>query len=83
MQAWSNGRMYAPFHRAMFKGAKDRLACASFLMPKADEMVEAPPELVDGEHPRLFRPYAYGEFVRFSREAGATNEDILDMFAGI
>ena len=67
------------FIRLGSAGVRDRFAGTPFLMPRPDGIVDASPEFVDDEHPRRFWPYVHGEFVKFSREAGATSEDILDM----
>lgn len=39
-----------------------RLSIASFLLGPKDAAVEAPPELVDSEHPRLFVPVTYEDY---------------------
>lgn len=49
-------------HRVMCKEAGTRLSIASFLLGPKAGMVEAPPELVDLEHPRLFSPFTYQDY---------------------
>ncbi|PIN12796.1 Iron/ascorbate family oxidoreductase [Handroanthus impetiginosus] len=59
---WSNGRFLNVKHRVMCKEAGTRLSIASFLLGPKEATVEAPPELVDSEHPRLFVPFTYEYF---------------------
>ncbi|MFS7955203.1 putative flavanone 3-dioxygenase [Helianthus anomalus] len=58
---WSNGRFHNVKHRVQCKEAKIRVTIASFLLgPRG--MVEAPAELVDDEHPRLYVPTTYEDY---------------------
>lgn len=41
-------------HRVECKESAIRVSIATFLLGPNDEVVEAPPELVDIEHPRLY-----------------------------
>ncbi|KAL6346041.1 hypothetical protein AAG906_025321 [Vitis piasezkii] len=59
---WSNGRLCNVKHRVQCKEAAVRLSIASFLLGPKDAAVEAPPELVDSEHPRLFVPVTYEDY---------------------
>ncbi|PON53394.1 Oxoglutarate/iron-dependent dioxygenase [Parasponia andersonii] len=61
-KAWSNGRFCNVKHRVQCKEAAIRVSIASFLLGPKDEAVEAPQELVDGEHPRLYLPFTYEEY---------------------
>lgn len=49
-------------HRVMCKEAGMRLSIATFLLGPKEAVVEAPPELVDLEHPRLFTPFSYQDY---------------------
>lgn len=60
-KAWSNGRFRNVQHRVQCKEATIRISIASFLLA-SDEEVEAPPELVDSEHPRLYVPFTYEDY---------------------
>lgn len=62
MKVWSNGRLCNVKHRVQCKEAAVRLSIASFLLGPKDAAVEAPPELVDSEHPRLFVPVTYEDY---------------------
>ncbi|WOK98631.1 putative 2-oxoglutarate-dependent dioxygenase AOP1 [Canna indica] len=79
LRAWSNGRIVAPLHRVRLDG-KDaiRYSAILFSCPMEEQVVEAPPELVDDEHPSLFKPYSYGSFLQFAvSEEGAKDTDGL------
>ncbi|OVA05588.1 Oxoglutarate/iron-dependent dioxygenase [Macleaya cordata] len=82
-RAWSNGRVSAVKHRVMMKGQKERYSYAVFSIPKEGVLIEVPKELVDKDHPLLYRPFDYLEFLRFSD----VNLDIafdatIDAYAG-
>ncbi|KAJ6770675.1 2-OXOGLUTARATE (2OG) AND FE(II)-DEPENDENT OXYGENASE SUPERFAMILY PROTEIN [Salix purpurea] len=59
--AWSNGRLRNVKHRVQCKESTVRISIASFLVGPRDE-VEAPPELVDSEHPRLYVSFTYEDY---------------------
>lgn len=59
---WSNGRLRSLQHRVQCKGAGLRFSVATFLSPPPDRVVEAPPEFIDEEHPRVFVPFTYEEY---------------------
>lgn len=65
--AWSNGRVHAPEHRVMMTGSEVRYSVGLFAMPRAGQLVRAPDELVDEEHPLLYKPFDHMEFLRFRR----------------
>ena len=60
-------------HRVQCKEAAIRVSIASFLLAPKQKAVEAPPELVDDEHPRLYVPFSYEEYrkLRFSTKLQA------------
>ncbi|KAM3205364.1 hypothetical protein T459_26080 [Capsicum annuum] len=83
--AWTNGRLHSPLHRVTLSGDKDRYSIQLFADPKPDCIIEAPKELVDEEHPLLFKPYdflGYFEFfgTKAGREAGA---NVLRAYCGV
>lgn len=49
-------------HRVQCKEAAIRVSIASFLLGPKDEAVEAPQDLVDDEHPRLYLPFTYEDY---------------------
>ncbi|XP_077225618.1 putative 2-oxoglutarate-dependent dioxygenase AOP1 [Tasmannia lanceolata] len=62
--AWSNGRVHSPRHRVMMSESKERLSVGLFMVPKDGWIIKCPEELVDEEHPQVFKPFQYLEFKR-------------------
>ncbi|KAL4386243.1 hypothetical protein GQ457_09G007680 [Hibiscus cannabinus] len=84
LSAWLNGRVHAPFHRVMMTGDKARYSAGLFSIPKAGYIIKAPDELVDEEHPLLFKPFDHVEFLRFYyTEAGQKSAAALKEFCGV
>ncbi|KAJ8560079.1 hypothetical protein K7X08_004137 [Anisodus acutangulus] len=65
LYAWANGRVHSPYHRVMMTGNEARYSVGLFSIPKAGYMIKAPEELVDEEHPLLFKPFDHVEFLDF------------------
>ncbi|XP_023766037.1 probable 2-oxoglutarate-dependent dioxygenase AOP1 [Lactuca sativa] len=82
--AWSNGLLHAPYHRVMMTGNEARYSLGLFSVPKPGYITKVPDELVDEEHPLLFNPFDYDEFLKhlFTGKIGA-NEDALDAYCGV
>lgn len=82
LKAWSNGRLHAVKHRVVMRGDKTRYSFAMFTPPKEAVVMEAPKELIDEEHPQLFRPFKYVDFLNHYY---ATHDDNngLDTYAGL
>ncbi|KAK6125159.1 hypothetical protein DH2020_041100 [Rehmannia glutinosa] len=54
--AWTNGRLHAPYHRVMVTGDEARFSVGLFSIPKSGYIMKAPEEMVDEDHPLLFKP---------------------------
>ncbi|KAL7135602.1 hypothetical protein ABFS83_11G109100 [Erythranthe nasuta] len=78
---WSNGRFLNVKHRVMCKEAGARLSIASFLLGPKEGMVEAPPELVDSEHPRTFEPFTYNDYRSLRISNKLHTGETLDLFS--
>ncbi|KZV30820.1 hypothetical protein F511_37017 [Dorcoceras hygrometricum] len=63
--AWTNGRLRSAYHRVMMKGSVDRYSVGLFSIPKEGYIIKAPEEMIDEEHPLLYKPYDHFEFVKF------------------
>ncbi|CAD6339621.1 unnamed protein product [Miscanthus lutarioriparius] len=61
----TNGRVFNPLHRVVMSGDKTRYSSILFSSPKDDVIVRAIEETVDTEHPAVYRPFEYGEYVVF------------------
>ncbi|KAA3486024.1 putative 2-oxoglutarate-dependent dioxygenase AOP1 [Gossypium australe] len=66
LMAWSNGRMKAVKHRVMMSGVKDRYSIAAFTIPIEGTIIKAPKELIDDQHPQLFKDFDFMDFLFFS-----------------
>ncbi|KAK1431065.1 hypothetical protein QVD17_14281 [Tagetes erecta] len=77
---WSNGRYYSVKHRTWCFEPKTRYSISLHIFGPTNKKIEAPSELVDTDHPRLYVPVNVDEYrhVRYSmrmRTGGA-----LDLF---
>ncbi|KAF2301082.1 hypothetical protein GH714_019966 [Hevea brasiliensis] len=61
--AWTNGRLYSPYHRVMLSGSKTRYSAAFFSVPKEGYIIKALEELVDEDHPLLYKPFDYSDYL--------------------
>ncbi|KAL2243416.1 probable 2-oxoglutarate-dependent dioxygenase AOP1 [Sesamum indicum] len=81
--AWTNGRLHPPYHRVMMRGDEARYSIGLFSVPKAGYIIKAPEELVDDEHPLLFKPFDHVEFLDFYyTEAGQRSPAALKAYCG-
>ncbi|KAI5675167.1 hypothetical protein M9H77_06117 [Catharanthus roseus] len=84
LHAWSNGRLYSAYHRVMMSGNDSRYSAGLFSIPKAGYIVKAPEELVDEDHPLLFKPFDHVEFLSFYyTEAGQKCQSALKSYCGV
>ena len=52
--------------------------------PKDDVVVQVPEELVDEEHPLIYKPFGYPGFVNFHHsEEGMKSDDALKAYCGV
>lgn len=70
------------------RGMKERYSFGMFTVPKEGYITEVPPELVDKEHPLLFKPFNFMEFMSYfyastSNPKQDLNENSVEVFAGI
>uniref|UniRef100_A0A3Q7E838 Fe2OG dioxygenase domain-containing protein n=1 Tax=Solanum lycopersicum TaxID=4081 RepID=A0A3Q7E838_SOLLC len=63
--AWTNGRLTSAQHKVVTKGDKDRISIQLFSIPNPDYTLKAPKELVDEEHPLMFKPFMLPEFLKY------------------
>ncbi|XP_057513217.1 probable 2-oxoglutarate-dependent dioxygenase AOP1 [Actinidia eriantha] len=82
LKAWSNGKLHAAKHRVTMKGDKERFSFGLFLSPKEDATIEVPQTLVDKDHPLLYRPFTYSDFLNFY-SSNIFSDDALHLFAAI
>ncbi|KAK6248244.1 hypothetical protein QUC31_019809 [Theobroma cacao] len=66
LTTWSNGRMHAAKHRVMMSGDKDRYSLGAFAVPVEDTIIRAPREMVDEEHPQVFKGFDLMDFLNYA-----------------
>ncbi|XWS27174.1 hypothetical protein CRYUN_Cryun26dG0092400 [Craigia yunnanensis] len=81
LKAWSNGRLVAVKHRVVMKANKERYSFGLFSVPKEGAMIAVPRELVDNEHPLLYRPFKFADY--FSYFVSNISDDALEIYAGV
>ncbi|KAM7256317.1 hypothetical protein ACFE04_012058 [Oxalis oulophora] len=82
--AWLNGRVYSPYHRVMMTGNEARYSVGLFSIPKAGYIVNAPEEMVDEDHPLLFKPFDHVEFLAFYyTKEGQSVPSALTAYCGV
>ncbi|CAN0875339.1 Probable 2-oxoglutarate-dependent dioxygenase AOP1.2 [Linum grandiflorum] len=84
LNAWLNGRLHSPFHRVMMSGNEARYSLGLFSIPKAGYIIKAPLEMVDDQHPLLFKPFDHADFLSFYYSAaGQRAPSALNAYCGI
>ncbi|OAY86108.1 putative 2-oxoglutarate-dependent dioxygenase AOP1.2 [Ananas comosus] len=79
----TNGRLPPCRHRVRITGEKKRYSALFSSRPKDGCVVQVPEELVDDEHPLLYKPCDYNEYIKFRfSEEGKKVKDTLASFCG-
>ncbi|PHU07931.1 hypothetical protein BC332_24420 [Capsicum chinense] len=83
--AWTNGRVHSPIHRVTMAGESDRFSIQLSSLPNGDYTIKSPKELVDEEHPLLFKPYESVEYFKYvMSEAGQkTGTGVFKAYCGV
>lgn len=71
-------------YRVNMAGNRERHSLQLFSVPKIGYPIEAPKELVNEQHPKLFKPYdflAYAQHITIRENRGVP--DVLKAFVGI
>ncbi|VVA97743.1 unnamed protein product [Arabis nemorensis] len=61
-----NGGVLPALHRVVITGKKDRYVAGLFSPPKEGVIINAPEEIVDDEHPRLYKPFDFGAYLKLT-----------------
>lgn len=80
-EAWTNGRLPSAYHRVHMEGDTDRFSIQLFSSPNPYDTMEVPKELVDEEHPLLFKPFKMVEYFEYIK-SGAKNGVGLKYYCG-
>ncbi|XP_030549995.2 probable 2-oxoglutarate-dependent dioxygenase AOP1 [Rhodamnia argentea] len=76
---WSNGRLYCPRHRVMMSGHEARHSIGIF--SSVEGTIRCPDELVDEQHPLLFKPFDADGLVRiYATPEGQNGASALKTF---
>ncbi|WMV06896.1 hypothetical protein MTR67_000281 [Solanum verrucosum] len=65
MQAWTNDRLTSAQHRVVTTGDKDRFSVQLFSLLNPDYTLKVPKELVDEEHPLMYKPFKMPEYTKY------------------
>jgi len=82
VQAWSNDRVISPSHRVIMNGKIDRYSLALFAFNKG--IIQVPEELVDEEHPLMYKPLDHIGLLHFYRtEEGYKSKCPIKAYCGV
>ncbi|TYH36314.1 hypothetical protein ES332_D13G256900v1 [Gossypium tomentosum] len=62
-------------HRVMIREDKDRFSIAAFVFPNKGTIIKTPKELIDEQHPRVFKDFDFMEFYSFVFSDPARSRD--------
>ncbi|KAL3511832.1 hypothetical protein ACH5RR_024549 [Cinchona calisaya] len=81
--AWTNGKIEPAHHRVIMSGNEERYSLGLFTFIR-DLIVQVPEELVDGEHPRQFKPFDHYKFIHFFyTEEGKRSKCAIKAYCGV
>lgn len=83
LKAWSNKRIHSAKHRVIVKGRQPRLSLTFFRLLPDEMQIDAPPELVDNEHPRRYRAFHYSDYTAFKLRTKGEVENPLEAYAAV
>ncbi|KAJ6752376.1 hypothetical protein OIU85_002776 [Salix viminalis] len=76
----SNDRYKSVLHRAVVNSEKERISIPTFYCPSQDTVIGPPEEMVDDDHPAVYRDFTYGEYYEKFWNRGLVKECCLDLF---
>ncbi|KAJ4838234.1 hypothetical protein Tsubulata_050906 [Turnera subulata] len=82
LMAWSNDRIISPTHRVIMNGKIDRYSMALFAFNTG--ILSVPEELVDEEHPLMYKPFDNIGLLRFYRtDEGYKSKCPIKAYCGV
>ncbi|EOA36917.1 hypothetical protein CARUB_v10009745mg [Capsella rubella] len=69
-----NGRVQPAVHRVVRMGTETRYSAGHFSMPNTEELIYAPDEMVDAAFPRLFNPFGFEAYYKFTCEGSGRRD---------
>ena len=79
-QVISNDQYKSVLHRAVVNCNKDRISIPTFYCPSPDAVIGPSPELVDDDHPAVYRNFTCEEYYTQFWNRGLATESCLDTF---
>ena len=67
--------MHAAKHRVMMNGDKNRYSFGAFAVPVEGTIIKAPKEMVDEEHPQVFKDFDFMDFLNYSSSEEVRHND--------
>ncbi|GLJ27426.1 hypothetical protein SUGI_0538520 [Cryptomeria japonica] len=83
LEAMTNGRYKSVVHRAITNKKKARLSIGVFYAPGFTQEISPATELIDDNHPCLFRKFIHEDYMQDYYTRGAKAKDSFYEFAGI
>ncbi|XP_031493945.1 protein DMR6-LIKE OXYGENASE 2-like [Nymphaea colorata] len=80
IQVLSNGVYKSVLHRAVVNTDKERISIPTFYCPSPDAIIRPAAQLVDDQHPPLYRSYTYSEFYEKFWDHGLQSQSCVDNF---
>ncbi|KAG6543974.1 hypothetical protein Mapa_014598 [Marchantia paleacea] len=83
LYAWTNGHLKSVLHRVVVNRDVRRLSLAAFCNVDNSLFIKAPKELVDEEHPRLYQPFTFGDYIQQILRARMGSSDPAKVMNGL
>ncbi|KAK8482943.1 hypothetical protein V6N13_090415 [Hibiscus sabdariffa] len=80
IQVLSNGRFRSVHHRAVTNKTRKRVSMATFYNPSKDTIIGPIRDLIDEQHPPLYREYHFSEFLEEFFKQEGTRRMVTEMF---
>ncbi|XP_038687633.1 protein DMR6-LIKE OXYGENASE 2-like [Tripterygium wilfordii] len=80
LQALSNDRYTSVLHRAVVNSGKDRVSIPTFYCPSFDAVIGPAKELIDDDHPAVYKDFTYAEYFKKFWNRDIATESCLDLF---
>ncbi|KAK4597922.1 hypothetical protein RGQ29_015442 [Quercus rubra] len=80
IQVLSNGRFKSVHHRAVTNKTHPRVSLAMFYGPNTEDVIGPIEDLIDDEHPPVYRSYRYAEFLEKFYSQEGTRRMVKELF---
>ncbi|KAK7851818.1 protein downy mildew resistance 6 [Quercus suber] len=80
IQVLSNGRFKSVHHRAVTNKTHPRVSLAMFYGPNTEDVIGPIEDLIDDEHPPVYRRYRYAEFLEKFYSQEGTRRMVKELF---